>query len=520
MKNDFTKEAKELMERLFPQERIERMREYKVWYRGNGDELEQFYRNPESDINIDSETFSNTRQYFWGISSKEDSIKKTHSGLSGTIISVLNNVIGEPDIFVESQEENKNADLMETDRLHEILENSDFFNTLMQEQQPLTLVVGDGVWLPYIDKNFSDLPILKFIDGEYIDFEYTYSTITGINIKTYYAYENKQYMLLEKRTLENKIVNDKRKLSSVIKYNLFELNPAGEIKELVPLSTIPDTQGLEDLLLPDFDMLLGVPSIFWKEQSGRGKSVFHNKLDLLDDYDQAYSQASNVVRLSSPVEMISSSLFDRDEEGRAIIPKRYDRRFMVLKSELFDANGNSLIHTSQPNLNADIFTNQGSNVKDAILSGLISPATLGQDLARNSNALAQREKEKITMMTRNQIVDRQMSIISKVCKLVLKLDDYLNDREVKDYEIAVNYPEYANPSFDSKLELLSAILVQGGITEERYVDELWGDSLTEEQKLQEIEGLKKARQSMVSDEYDTLNLTRFEGDYEDDLGDE
>ena len=60
--------------------------------------------------------------------------------------------------------------------------------------------------------------------------------------------------------------------------------------------------------------------------------------------------------------------------------------------------------------------------------------------------------------------------------------------------MVVDYEEYGNPTFDAKLQVLYPAFVAGGLSAERYVEELWGNSLTEDEKKKEIEYLMSQKQ--------------------------
>ena len=49
-----------------------------------------------------------------------------------------------------------------------------------------------------------------------------------------------------------------------------------------------------------------------------------------------------------------------------------------------------------------------------IMNGIISPATLGMDIAKKDNAEAQREKEKVTVFTRNKLARAEKKILEKI----------------------------------------------------------------------------------------------------------
>ena len=160
------------------------------------------------------------------------------------------------------------------------------------------------------------------------------------------------------------------------------------------------------------------------------------------------------------------------------------------------------VKTTQAQLNIGQYSENARMILDFILTGILSPATMGIDIAKKDNAEAQREKEKVTIMTRNNIIERQTKIIKELLKICLAFQEYQNTGVISidtDYDIKVIFNEFANPSFENQLQTLGNAWVQGEISTKKYVELLWGDKLTEEEKQQEIAWLdsNKARDNLT-----------------------
>jgi hypothetical protein len=127
--------------------------------------------------------------------------------------------------------------------------------------------------------------------------------------------------------------------------------------------------------------------------------------------------------------------------------------------------------------------------------------------AKKDNAEAQREKEKVTIMTRNNIIDSQVDILKNLLNLALCLQEYVTTGTISilEYEISVTFNEFANPSFENELNTLYPVWSGGGISTRKYVDLIWGDKLSDKEKDEEIAWLDNQR--------DKDNLTL--GDFED-----
>ena len=59
-----------------------------------------------------------------------------------------------------------------------------------------------------------------------------------------------------------------------------------------------------------------------------GLGIFESKIDILDDIDQALSQASQTVKVSTPVEYYPTSLLEKTPDGNPVLPKAYNRQFI------------------------------------------------------------------------------------------------------------------------------------------------------------------------------------------------
>lgn len=499
----------------------EKQEEYVIWYGGDSNELLDYYINARPSHSQNYEYFRNAKDYFWAVVGREDEVKCTHSGLPKVIINTLVNILGIPEITSskENEEDGKIVlvdDEVTNDRIKKIIEDNNFINILTQDQVPYTMVVGDGAYFVNIDKDLSDYPIIEFIDGRNVEFERKANRIVAITARKYFTHNKKGYMLTDTRSA--KWVTDettgKRKRVATIEYHLYELTNEGsdEVREEVKLDAIPQTKDLESLEFLNIDMMLAVPCIYrYNKEIKRGESFFAGKLDLFDDLDQSKSQASNVTRLSTPVDYIPEGLMDYDKNGNPIKPNRYDRRFVTLPRDR-DAVGQNVnkVETTQPDLNFNQYNENQLELVMDILSGLMSPATLGIDLARKDNAAAQREKEKVTLITRDFLVDQQTQILKRLFTLVLKVHDFMLDetKVPREYNITINYPEYANPTFEAKLQALIPAFVSGAMSARQYVNELWGEALSEEEKEQEIATLEqyKNASTQIQDTFDSMML--------------
>lgn len=499
-----------------------------LWYEGRSEDLKRFYTqsliylpNPSADF------FTTNQSYFWRVVASEPETKATHSGLPHAIIDTLISIIGKPEIKVNKKvlnEQTKNYDIEEdivlTELLNDILKDNNFQTLIDQDQLPYMLAVGDGAFFINYDKSISDFPMIVFSDGRNIEFEYKENRIVAVKRKTYFTENNKSYMLEDRRTTalkEDERTKTKKRVAT-IEYNLYELaNIKGEVKVKRELKDTQTTKELKNTSYDCIKEIIAVPTIYKLDKSaGRGKGIFVGKYDLLDDLDQNLSMSSTTTRRSAPVDYVPEELMEYDDEGNRKKFNTFERKVFVYKNDLNSATGvnQAMIETKQPILNFEQYSSQALEILHNILAGKVSPATLGIDLARDDNATAQREKEKVTIITRDDIIDFETEIIEKLCNLLLKV--YFNSQEnivqaKEDYEIYVNFPEYANPSFDSKLAVLAPVFASGAMSAKQYVNELWGDSLTAEEKEEEIKKLEERQSAYNAPDEEPYDLFNIEG---------
>ena len=140
----------------------------------------------------------------------------------------------------------------------------------------------------------------------------------------------------------------------------------------------------------------------------------------------------------------------------------------------------------------------------------MSPSTLGIDVKKLDNAEAQREKEKATLYSRNNIVNQLQKVLPKLIDIVFKAYDTYNLVEIKDIDIDVTFGEYANPSFESQVETISKAKTGGIMSVEASIEELYGDTKDDEWKQEEVarlkaeQGITEMDEPMAGDEADII----------------
>ena len=494
--------------------RIQQVRENMIWYVGDENELLNYYTNQEIYGNYDDPIYNRNRQkYFWGLSSVECNIKRVHSGVPRAMTDIIVSTVGIPDMSSNDKETN--------DRIREIIDENNLNELFSSIQLPMTLVQGYGAYKINFDKSLSDLPIIQYYKAEDVNFIYKSNILVGIVYKDYYRYDNKNYILLETRS--------KRNGDSYIEYKLFRQYENDDLKE-VPLSTVPDCDGLEDRVIRNLNEVLGVPTkiIYDPQHEEYGSSIFQGKIALFDELDLNRSQNSQTTRVSTPVEYIPGDLlYGGKGQSNGVMKNTFNRQF-VKTGGIPDGDGKgsnvSEITTTQPKLDLGQYNENEIAIIKIILMGIISPSTLGLSNGDSdkSSATSAKEKEKVTIMTRNKIINRTSKQLKKLLQLCLIVEDVMgrenaiskgidvkNEIKVekgdengkKSYEfdnyrdVEVTFSEFADPSFESKIASLGPSWRDGEISTEKYVLILWGDKLSQEDREREVKWLDEYRKS-------------------------
>lgn len=430
-----------------------------LWYRGDASELHQYYTQTD-------DMMGNAK--FWAAESSNGiDFRKIHTGLPAMIMDML------ADIIVDSF--NKititNNDQAQKD-WEDIAEDNDFKETVKQSIIDV-FVEHDGAFKISYDTEISKYPIIEFYPGSKVEFEYTRGRITAVIFKNYYDKKNVTYVLKERY--------DKKSVT----YTLYKND------NICQLSEIEETKDLEEVT--DNTFMMAIPMMFNKSKKfkGRGQSIIEKKIDAFDSFDEVWSQWIDAIRDNRTHEYIPEELLPQDENGNYLKPNTFDRRFTQIGSSLQEDKGSQIIRNNS-DFDYEGMLQSYITALDLCLQGLISPSTLGIDVKKLDNADAQREKEKATQYTRGKVIDTLEKVIPKLVCACLMAYDKARDKTAGKYEATVDFKEYANPSFEATVETVSKARPNQNIMSiEKTVDTMYGDSLSKEEKEEEVRRLKE-----------------------------
>ena len=445
----------------------------RIWYRGDGNELEQIYQQNRELVD---------KNNFWSSKSTQGmDMRKIHTGLPGLIVRTLSFVVlpdmddfefespGQEAVWQKIAEDNK-------------------FSQKIESALKEALYIGDGAFKVTIDTQVSAYPILEWYPGDRVEFVTHRDRIREIIFKTPYKEKGRIYVLNE-RYGYGYVINE-----------LYQGN------KMVDLKVLKATEQLKDTTF-DESVMLAVPFMIFEsaKYEARGGSIYDGKLDNYDALDETWSQWMDALRAGRAKTYIPECLIPKDPEtGGLIQPNPFDNRYFAADGDMREGQKNQVV-TDQPVIPHESYLASYCTALDLCLQGVISPSTLGIDVKKLDNAEAQREKEKTTLYTRNAIVQALQNTLPAVVSACINANNILHNQALEEVKVNIPFGEYANPSFESQVETVAKAKQSGIMSIERCVEELYGDSLDEHCKQEEVARLK-AEQGIQELEEPAVNL--------------
>ena len=446
----------------------------KLWYRGDAAEIEQYFQK--------TARWDVEKARFWAAKA-QGSVRKMHSGIVGTVIDRYKDMI-----LADMDEISFGENLGAIDELWNTISQQERLNDVIGEGIAGALASGDGAFKITADE-CSQYPIVEFYDAENVDFIYIHSQLIEIKFYTDYRDGNKTFRLEEAYG------------HGYVRYKLYD--DAGKVTEL---KRLPETAHLMDTGIPG-DLMLAVPLkiLTSVKHKGRGKALFDSKTDVIDGLDEVISQWADAIRMGRIKRYIPENLIPRDPDTGELLPANpFDNDFIAIGDNMSE-KANQQVEVSQPQISYEAYVNSYTSFLDMVLQGIMSPSTLGIDLKKTENAESQREKEKVTLHVRNKIVDALNEAIPELAAKIMQCHDVMCSKDPGSYEPTVKFGEYASPDFGTTVDTVGKAKQYGIMSLETSVDQLYGDTWTEEEKEEEVARLK-AEQGIAEVEEPAVNM--------------
>ncbi|MDY0174207.1 MAG: hypothetical protein WC145_11525 [Aliarcobacter sp.] len=437
----------------------------RIMYRGDPSELDQFFKATATD--------EVTAARFWASSpSKGMRIRKIHSGIPSMIIDVLADIVVADLLDVTFKADTQGIDELE---VWEAMAEENRYKKLVTKAIQEVLVTGDGAFKLSIDTDLSPYPIIEFFGGERVDYKFNRGRVEEIQFLTRYEEKTKTYTLVE------------RYGKGYVRYEL--LDKSGNE---VALANVPELENLTPVEWED-DYMMAVPLMFYDSPlfEGRGKPLLDTKTDSIDALDETISQWQEALRQGRIKRYIPESMIPRNPQTGEPLPiNPFDNQFTALADSMREGSESKIV-TEQPTIQYQGYVNTYLNNLDMCLQGIVSPSSLGIDVKRMDNAEAQREKEKTTLYTRDKIITTLRQVLPVLVSSCLHAYATLHELTIGgDFEVSIDFGEYANPSFEAQVETIGKAAVSNIMSIEAQVEELWGDTKDDEWIEDEIRRIK------------------------------
>lgn len=442
----------------------------RIWYRGDADELKQLYAQiPGTDAGCSR---------FWAAVPTGDTVRKMHTGLPGIIVDVLAGVVVGDYGGMEFLDDNGDDDKALNDRWKEVQEAISFAGILEQALVDM-LVTGGGAFRVSWDRRISAYPSLEFYGEDRSKCHTRSGFVTGVSFFTDYWQGNDRYQLEELRE------------PGWIRYILRD---AGG--KPVDLKTVPELAGLKDTPVPA-GIVTAIPFQVWKSSKwdGRGRSIYASKTDDFDALDEIASQWLDAVRQGRVQKYIPQDMIPHNPKtGELMQVDAFGTNFVQVENPVGETGSNSKrIEIVQPDIRYEAYKESYISAIDLCLQGILSPATLGINIAATASGEAKREGKDVTGFTRNRITAKLEDVLPKVAAALLMVQDWINGEPIKKYTPSVSFGEYAAPDFGTRVKAIREADAAGAMSTEAKVDEIWGSSKTREWKAEEVARIKQEK---------------------------
>jgi len=449
---------------------LRELRENQIWYRGNPEELEYFFKQVYNVYQKSARSpyaVAEAQTKFWRTVSGD--VPRVHSGLPKLATQAIVNLIAG-----NGYEVNVNDSEEELKRLEDILEDNNF-DSLLQE------AISTETWAGYVffkishDLELTDKPIIEVVSPFNASCETERGRIKSI---TFHFKQD---------------INDKEEIEIREKYELEN----GKLE--VEIKAYKDDQEVE---LPEEYQeyetqytLSFIPALL-KNNTGHnsrfpnkpyGESEFTSVQSLFHTLDDLLSQTELEVSNAIATKFVNSKLIPKDLNGK---PYKFDRNQTVqeitsndMEDDTFDVR--KFVSVLQPDIRVDRYDGIITDTYARILTNMgLSPLTVGLPGFESvqASASSQREREKTTIRTRAKKLKLWKQTLRDLFEKVLKYDDYINNRSEGEYDITIEFPQYAVPTLDERIATIGQAVQMNIMSVEKAIDELYPELSDEDRK--------------------------------------
>jgi len=433
-----------------------------LWFLGSEDLLADFYNNDApSYIQI------NTRESYY-YSNVASDIRVVHSGFPSLLsytkakmlvsggISALVKVDGK-----DSEKKNEEA----TMELDDINDDNKIDNLIVNSAT--TQSWGKKfAWKISIDKDVTDYPILEKVTPFNYNAIYERGRLKAIVFNEEFSVDKTDFVLHE--------IYSKTNGSGTIVYELYQVGK----KELIQVSleSTERTTDLEDKVFKGFDFIFAGEKV-------ANKSDYQGLVSEFDALDEVWSQLMDEIRKGRNESYIPENL----AQGKTF--DKFRKNYTVVGTDDRE-NGANKIENVQPSIRTDEHTKAINALKMNILTLFgLSPITVGiaEDIGSNSSGDALAKREMASIRTRNHEIKEWDEFLQDMYYKVLNAYNYMRKKKEIGYEILIAFGQYITPTRSEAIADVKLMRDAGVIDVEKALKDIYGDDLTEEEKVRIIQ---------------------------------
>lgn len=498
-----------------------------VWYQGKEQALSDYYK----DYTGLTENMKES-SYFWYASPDDGSVRRVHSGLPKLVSDTMATVLfgNGYDATVTAYLENGEVDTARAEQLQEMIDllmAQDGINlkALMEKSASVESWAGDVAWKIAIDTEISPYPLLMASDPRNYEPLVIKGVLIGIKFKDYKEINvgNKK----QKYIINEIYTTDKKDNTSLIVYTVDQVKDSGKIEE-VSLSSVADDdiqaliqqQGVEvseDGMSATirFNGLKGI--LAWHKpnkinsadgyQAIYGESDYKGAISNFDSFDEALSVLIEEARTNKDIRYIPDQMLPKDSNGKTMKFNDFVRNYKEVHINPDQNSKNEITFSHFADKTIDHLKKAETFLGLACASMKISPLSLGLTnvigMANSDKTL--QERSRVTAETRKKKLELWEIYLERVMYKLVEVYNYMWNTypEVKarasfesipatekDITINVTFPDYNEMGILDRAKEWVVVLAQGGLSTEQYVENVYGDDMTKEQKLKEVNQLK------------------------------
>lgn len=505
--------------------------EYMAWSTGDVDIIREFFSGG-GHLGKDSQTSLNL---FWEVAPQNS--RFIHLGIPALINTTMSKILFGKGINIDVTVYKKNADGTMSDKIDEAESNriSSMLDTLLDEtnaHETLIRSAAQSSWGGHVffklnyDTDILPYPILENVDIRSGEAIYERGIATRVVFHTWY--ERKETNKVRKFRLDEiyrtvrvsdqvaykdesgDIIREIKVPSlrgepgdAMIEYRLFELLPNGDERE-VPANAIPETQdilepivvfkGLKGMLA--FELSNRLPNNAFPD-SNYGASDFANSTTAFDALDEVASELARETRDNKSLRLFPASLLPKDENGRIKGPQAFVTNIVKYEGSMAEGSKNEILTQELKDKTDSLIEKYKQAIATACNNAGLSPLALGITglEAINAGENSQRERNKVTLETRDLKIKTFQPKLEKIFLKVLELNTWMQknipglqqpgieamDIDFSNCNVKVSFPDYLQSSDQENITTWGNAKMQRVADTQTAVEKIYRDLTKEDQ---------------------------------------